>query len=264
MTDSETIPNADQANVDETQGMDENGAEQIEAKSSLNPTSTSTSTSAVVYPSRLIAPMEFLRRKRYANAANDLVERFGLLPIYKSVLEPYIPNKIISNQQQQPQSNQAQQQPTASTPSAINPIQQSSSSNSPINFNPTTPNPFTPTATTLGAGPSTPASLTGAGVNAIQSPIPTTTTINDKKDPKLTMEKTYANYVLDLPGRVKPSKREIQSKEDQTVRNIVYRQETTLQPIKPLEKEAMQAAFTVQGGEVKSVSLQRTVGDGRR
>jgi len=69
------------------------------------------------------------------------------------------------------------------------------------------------------------------------------------------MEKTFSTFITDLPGRVKPSKREIQSRDDHSMRHIIFRPEMTPQEIKPLEEEAMNAAFGVEGGEVKMVSF---------
>lgn len=91
------------------------------------------------------------------------------------------------------------------------------------------------------------------------------------------MEKTYVDYVHDLPGRVRPAKRtvsryntalananatgqmpppipeEITGKA--TMRDIVFRPETTVQRIGPFDEDLLRSAFTVEAGTVADIDL---------
>ncbi|CAD7069123.1 unnamed protein product, partial [Tilletia caries] len=71
------------------------------------------------------------------------------------------------------------------------------------------------------------------------------------------MPKTIENYVADLPGRVMPL-RKLLSKPDyheQTMREIIYRPETTIQNIVPFDHETLESAFRVTAGEVAGIDL---------
>ncbi|PWO01047.1 hypothetical protein FA09DRAFT_357665 [Tilletiopsis washingtonensis] len=78
----------------------------------------------------------------------------------------------------------------------------------------------------------------------------------DGEPPVRLLPKTYAHYVEDLPGKVRPPK----SKRTQrapptgtTMRDIVFRPETTLQRIVPFDDEALRAAFAVRAGDVPEI-----------
>ncbi|KAE8223355.1 hypothetical protein CF319_g3598 [Tilletia indica] len=71
------------------------------------------------------------------------------------------------------------------------------------------------------------------------------------------LPKTIENYVADLPGRVMPP-RKLLSKPDyheQTMREIIYRPETTIQNIIPFDRETLDSAFRVSAGEVAGIDL---------
>lgn len=93
----------------------------------------------------------------------------------------------------------------------------------------------------------------------------------------IVMEKTYVNYVHDIPGKVRPSKKTITKYNSSlanasangislpslpteitgrtTMRDIVFRPETTVQRIGPFDQDALAAAFTVEAGDVPDVCL---------
>ncbi|KAK0525718.1 hypothetical protein OC834_005057 [Tilletia horrida] len=69
------------------------------------------------------------------------------------------------------------------------------------------------------------------------------------------LPKTIENYVAELPGRVVPP-RKLLSKADyheQTMREIIYRPETTIQNIIPFDRETLESAFRVSAGEVPGI-----------
>jgi len=71
------------------------------------------------------------------------------------------------------------------------------------------------------------------------------------------MPKTMENYVADLPGRVMPPRR-LLSKADyheQTMREIIYRPETTIQNILPFDRETLESAFRVSAGDVPGIDM---------
>ncbi|UZJ52957.1 hypothetical protein CBS101457_002277 [Exobasidium rhododendri] len=96
----------------------------------------------------------------------------------------------------------------------------------------------------------------------------------------LLMEKTYINYVRDLPGQVRPPKRTVSRYQTAmvaasssgapmptlpheltgrtTMRDIVFRPETTVQRIAPFDEESLRSAFTVEAGPVAEVRRDDT------
>ncbi|PWN87162.1 hypothetical protein FA10DRAFT_269766 [Acaromyces ingoldii] len=97
----------------------------------------------------------------------------------------------------------------------------------------------------------------------------------------LTLEKTYASYVADLPGKVRPPKRALgkyssalnssggapdgggsstlpvppELTGQTTMSEIVFRPETTVHRIGPFDDESLRAAFTVEAGPLTGVDL---------
>ncbi|KAK0566073.1 hypothetical protein OC861_003435 [Tilletia horrida] len=69
------------------------------------------------------------------------------------------------------------------------------------------------------------------------------------------MPKTIENYVADLPGRVMPPKKLLSRPDfhEQTMREIIYRPETTIQNIVPFDRETLESAFRVSAGEVPGI-----------
>ncbi|KAL4402843.1 RNA polymerase II transcription regulator [Malassezia pachydermatis] len=67
---------------------------------------------------------------------------------------------------------------------------------------------------------------------------------------RVVMPKTYAHYVEDLPGKVRPA-RKSQSKQQQPalqreLNHILMKPEFTYTPVQPLEKDVLTSAFSVQ------------------
>jgi hypothetical protein len=91
------------------------------------------------------------------------------------------------------------------------------------------------------------------------------------------MEKTYVDYVHDLPGKVRPAKRTVSRLNTSiananatgqipppipeeitgrtTMRDIVFRPETTVQRVGPFDEDLLRAAFTVEAGNVPNIDL---------
>ena len=91
------------------------------------------------------------------------------------------------------------------------------------------------------------------------------------------MEKTYVDYVHDLPGKVRPAKRTVSRLNTATananatgqipppipeeitgrttMRDIVFRPETTIQRVGPFDEDLLRAAFTVEAGNVPDIDL---------
>ncbi|PWN46343.1 hypothetical protein IE81DRAFT_319247 [Ceraceosorus guamensis] len=68
---------------------------------------------------------------------------------------------------------------------------------------------------------------------------------------------TYEQYVEDLPGRVRPTKYQAkQPPAPPTMRDIVFRPETTLQRIVPFDEETLRTSFAVDAGPAEKINVR--------
>lgn len=244
-------------------------------------------------PSTTSKPAELPRA--YLNGTQDMLSLFGLMPIYDRAVRPYNPDTIKADTAATTSNNAASTSYTGPAGAAVTatataggatqgPTPSSSQQGLGQAANATTPRPGNPptggAATTgLASHPSHPSSSTGristpalqlnggpptfslhTDSSAILAASPGQLAASAASAPPARKPTkppaTYAHYVDDLAGRVRPpSKRARAAKADKgaTLVSILFKPEYTPQRIVPLDRETMQAAFSVEPGPVAEI-----------
>lgn len=242
-------------------------------------------------PSATSKPVELPRA--YLNGTQDMLSLFGLMPIYDRAVRPYNPDTIKAENSASTFNSAAAASSTNAGPTGAGASGTGSAGGSgpaatpSQGLNPTgnaTPRPANPptggaAATGLASHPSHAASSTGristpalqlnggpptfplqTDSSAILAASPGQLAASAASAPPARKPTkppaTYAHYVEDLAGRVRPpSKRMRAAKAEKgaSLISILFKPEYTPQNIVPLDRETMQAAFSVEPGPVAEI-----------
>lgn len=241
-----------------------------EQQNASNKASSSSNRLPPYLPSTTSKPPDLPRA--YLNGTQDMLSLFGLMPIYDRAVRPYNPDtapaeasastSAAAGTASVPAANAATAAAPGATPSVLA-ARSSSATPRPNTANagghpPSSGGRISTPALQLNGGPPTFSLHTDSSAILAASPGQLAASA-EKAPPAKKPTKpppTYAHYVDDLAGRVRPprkSARAAKADKGTSLMSILFKPEYTPQRIVPFDRETMESAFKVEPGAVPEI-----------